>query len=112
MNPKDKNIFKGLAFLVVVCGLVVYAGLKVFGEPLRLVGALATGYAGLRLLVTCYKSFVKAPVDPATFGQWAVVTGCTGGMGQEFARRIAKKGMNLILVSRSQSKLETLQVNH
>lgn len=111
MNPKDKNIFKGLFFLIFVCSVIIYGGLKVFGEPLRLIGALASGYAGLRLLITCYKSFVRKPTNPAKFGKWAVVTGCTGGLGQTFVHSIAKKGMNLILISRSQSKLDALQVN-
>ena len=40
----------------------------------------------------------------------AVVTGCTGGLGQEFANRCAARGLNLVLISRSQSKLNNLSV--
>ncbi|KAJ9156385.1 Very-long-chain 3-oxoacyl-CoA reductase [Pleurostoma richardsiae] len=41
-------------------------------------------------------------------GTWAVVTGASDGLGKEFATQLAAKGFNLILVSRTQAKLETL----
>jgi len=43
------------------------------------------------------------------FGEWAVVTGCTGGIGREYALALAKKGMSMVLVSRSRQKLEELE---
>ena len=43
------------------------------------------------------------------FGEWAVVTGCTGGIGREYALGLAKKGMSMVLVSRSRQKLEELE---
>jgi len=42
------------------------------------------------------------------FGQWALVTGCTGGIGREYAVQLARKGMDMILVSRSRDKLDML----
>jgi 17beta-estradiol 17-dehydrogenase / very-long-chain 3-oxoacyl-CoA reductase len=41
-------------------------------------------------------------------GTWAVVTGASDGLGKEFASQLAAKGFNLVLVSRTQSKLDTL----
>lgn len=41
---------------------------------------------------------------------WAVVTGATDGIGLEFARQLAAKDYNLLLLSRSQEKLN--RVNH
>ncbi|KAK4935076.1 hypothetical protein LTR10_023808 [Elasticomyces elasticus] len=41
-------------------------------------------------------------------GSWAVVTGSSDGIGREYALQLAKKGFNLILVSRTASKLESL----
>ena len=41
-------------------------------------------------------------------GTWAVITGASDGLGKEFAYQIASKGFNLVLVSRTASKLETL----
>lgn len=41
-------------------------------------------------------------------GTWAVVTGASDGIGKEYAIQLAQKGFNLLLVSRTASKLETL----
>lgn len=41
-------------------------------------------------------------------GTWAVVTGASDGMGKEYALQLANKGFNLVLVSRTASKLVTL----
>lgn len=39
---------------------------------------------------------------------WAVVTGASDGIGAEFTRQLAKAGFNVLLVSRTQSKLDSL----
>jgi short-subunit dehydrogenase len=39
---------------------------------------------------------------------WALVTGASSGIGEQFARALARRKQNLILVARSQEKLETL----
>lgn len=41
-------------------------------------------------------------------GSWAVVTGASDGLGKEYAKQLAAKGFNIVLVSRTQSKLEAL----
>jgi short-subunit dehydrogenase len=38
----------------------------------------------------------------------ALITGASSGLGEEFARQLAAKGMDLILVARSKSKLEEM----
>ena len=43
------------------------------------------------------------------YGKWAVVTGCTQGIGKAYAYELAKRGMNLVLISRNQKKLEDLE---
>lgn len=82
----DNAIFSyvGLA----VCGVVA------FRIALVLLGAVYTW--GLRPR----KNFVKS------FGQWAVVTGATDGIGKAYAIELARAGMNVVLISRSADKLK------
>lgn len=37
-----------------------------------------------------------------------MVTGATDGIGKSYARQLAKQGFNIILISRTQAKLETV----
>ena len=39
------------------------------------------------------------------YGQWAVVTGCTDGIGKEYAKQLASQGLNVVLISRNVEKL-------
>ncbi|WP_407944316.1 SDR family NAD(P)-dependent oxidoreductase [Paenibacillus durus] len=41
-------------------------------------------------------------------GKWSLVTGASSGIGEQFARQLAKQGSHLVLVARSKSKLEEL----
>lgn len=45
-------------------------------------------------------------IDLRTQGKWAVVTGATDGLGKAFAKALAERGMDIVLVSRSLSKLK------
>ncbi|XP_055608099.1 hydroxysteroid dehydrogenase-like protein 1 [Uranotaenia lowii] len=42
---------------------------------------------------------------PVKYGPWAVVTGATDGIGKDYAENLAQKGMNIVLISRTESKL-------
>lgn len=45
-------------------------------------------------------------IDIRTQGKWAVVTGATDGLGKAYAKAFAKKGLDIVLISRSMSKLK------
>ena len=42
------------------------------------------------------------------YGPWALITGGSEGLGAEFARQLAARGMNLVLVARRPEVLQTL----
>jgi short-subunit dehydrogenase len=44
-------------------------------------------------------------VDKHKFGPWAVVAGASSGIGKEFARQLARSGLNVVLVARRESLL-------
>ncbi|KAM9817179.1 very-long-chain 3-oxoacyl-CoA reductase-B [Neosynchiropus ocellatus] len=45
-------------------------------------------------------------VTPAKLGKWAVVTGATDGIGKAYAEELARRGFAIVLVSRTQEKLD------
>lgn len=88
-----------------------------FTEPclcFSIFGKLAAGYLAFRILYKAWRMIVNYILSPTfdlatdvkTFGKWAVVTGATDGIGKVYAEEMARKGMNLVLISRTASKLE------
>ncbi|XP_065875352.1 very-long-chain 3-oxoacyl-CoA reductase 1-like [Euphorbia lathyris] len=54
-----------------------------------------------------YVMFLRPPKNlKETYGSWAIITGCTDGIGKFLSFELASKGLNLLLVGRNPSKLE------
>ncbi|KAK6472755.1 very-long-chain 3-oxoacyl-CoA reductase-B-like [Huso huso] len=79
--------------------------------PLYWLGALTAAWLSLRagsLLATGFRVWVLGngqQVGPQ-LGKWAVVTGATDGIGKAYAEELARRGMCVALISRSQEKLD------
>ncbi|XP_060644271.2 inactive hydroxysteroid dehydrogenase-like protein 1 [Anolis sagrei] len=85
-------------------------------ETLALVGAFYIAKTCLSLLGDAYTlirvHFVPRLLRKADFvklyGKWAIVTGCTSGIGKAYADELASCGVNVILISRNREKLEAV----
>ncbi|XP_034405475.1 very-long-chain 3-oxoacyl-CoA reductase [Cyclopterus lumpus] len=85
-----------------------------FNDALAIIGGFTVVFHLLRLAWRCwcgFRQFVLSElwhVDLKTFGQWAVVTGATAGIGKAYACELAQRGMDVVLVSRSDDKLQMI----
>ncbi|XP_011029598.1 PREDICTED: very-long-chain 3-oxoacyl-CoA reductase-like protein At1g24470 [Populus euphratica] len=60
------------------------------------------------LLKWVYATFLRPKNNLKDYGSWALITGATEGIGKAFAHQLAQKDLNLILVGRNPTKLETV----
>lgn len=73
-----------------------------------LIGALVFGNFIYGLFMFIYRHFFKRSLDlPMRYGRgsWALVTGAGDGIGAEFCKQLAELGFNIVLVSRTKSKM-------
>ncbi|KAG8930792.1 hypothetical protein FRC03_009791 [Tulasnella sp. 419] len=77
---------------------------------LAAIGSIAVAGFALNFLKFLFQTFITPGQSLKKFGAkqgaWAVITGATDGIGLEFADQLAKAGFNVLLVSRTKSKLE------
>ncbi|XP_062582426.1 very-long-chain 3-oxoacyl-CoA reductase-like [Saccostrea cucullata] len=73
-------------------------------------GLVAAFYLALKVafnVIKALKSLVFAgSTNFKKLGSWAVVTGSTDGIGKAYAQELARKGINIVLISRSEAKLQ------
>lgn len=75
------------------------------------VGLAVVLYASYRMAWWVWVTFLR-PINLKPYRgaqSWAVITGATDGIGLAFAKVLARHGLNLILVSRSQEKLDAVK---
>ncbi|NXO64755.1 HSDL1 protein, partial [Phainopepla nitens] len=85
-------------------------------EALAIVGAWYTVRKCVSLALNTYSALRLHVIPQLTgeidlikkYGKWAVVTGSTDGIGKAYAEELAKRGVNIILVSRNKEKLEAV----
>lgn len=80
------------------------------GLTLLALALLVLALSALRIVVGVlrfvYAYWLRPGRNLKYYGPWAVVTGCTDGIGKAYCTQLAKKGLNLVLISRTESKLQ------
>lgn len=56
--------------------------------------------------------YLGEPKDRPTlkerYGDWAAVTGSSDGIGKEYAKELARQGINVVLIARNEEKLQAV----
>ncbi|KAL4430884.1 hypothetical protein ABPG75_006140 [Micractinium tetrahymenae] len=80
------------------------------GATLLALGLLLLALTALRvaigLLGFVYSYWLRPERNLKRYGGWAVVTGATDGIGKAYCEQLARKGLNVVLISRTESKLQ------
>jgi len=102
-----------MATLLLTSGSSIYA-YTVSKNLTHAIGVLFTAYYLTNFIFFLLKSIAVYKFLPKQnlkkkYGEWAIVTGCTDGIGKAFAIELSKNyGLNIVLISRTQSKLDDL----
>eukprot|EP01062_Namystynia_karyoxenos_P008927 TRINITY_DN13155_c0_g1_i1.p2 TRINITY_DN13155_c0_g1~~TRINITY_DN13155_c0_g1_i1.p2 ORF type:complete len:350 (+),score=148.94 TRINITY_DN13155_c0_g1_i1:87-1052(+) len=78
-------------------------------HALAAVGLLVALRAVAAVAVGIYRKFLRGGKDLKKLGKWAIVTGATDGIGRAMANELARQGLSVVLMSRTQSKLDEAQ---
>merc|ERR1719382_728797 len=81
-------------------------------DPLRVIGACTVLFwlcKSGHVFSALYAFFFRKGMRLSRYGEWAVVTGATDGIGKAYAFELAKKGLSVLLLSRTPEKLQEVQ---
>ncbi|CAH1225027.1 HSD17B12 [Branchiostoma lanceolatum] len=87
------------------------------GSGLEAAGIVALAYVGIKVLWGVWQTIrlylLSGPLGLSLdfrnyAGRWAVVTGSTDGIGKAYADQLAARGLNIVLISRSEDKLKAV----
>jgi 17beta-estradiol 17-dehydrogenase / very-long-chain 3-oxoacyl-CoA reductase len=76
---------------------------------LILIGTFSAASLAVKVLSSTFNTFLRPGKNLKKLGRWAVVTGATDGIGKAYALKLAKKGMSVVLISRTEAKLKTVE---
>jgi len=90
--------------------------LQNYNSYFAFIGAISVSFVALKFVASVwsgFKAYVLSPMlglgaDLKSFGSWAVVTGSTDGIGKLYAFELARRGINVVLISRSADKLKVI----
>ncbi|XP_063786869.1 very-long-chain 3-oxoacyl-CoA reductase-B-like isoform X2 [Pseudophryne corroboree] len=83
-------------------------------QGVHLLGVLSLSYLVLKQSWKLLKGFGNHILsrwwrtDLKKYGGWAVVTGATDGIGKAYAEELARRGLNVVLISRTLKKLQSV----
>ncbi|KAL3810741.1 hypothetical protein ACHAXA_003351 [Cyclostephanos tholiformis] len=72
------------------------------------VGIAVVSKFAIGFLCALYRYLLRPSLDLTKFGKYAVVTGATDGIGRAYAVALSKRGMSLILISRTEARLKAV----
>lgn len=63
----------------------------------------------IRLLkIRYYDDAKNRPTIKERYGDWAAITGASDGIGKEYAKELARQGINVVLIARNEEKLKAV----
>lgn len=117
MDPKIRNLLIFVIPRIVIIGSFGYGCFYLINSPvysshltnnviLNVVALLTILILAWRTSLTIIRRLLIPAKHPLSYGNWAIITGSTAGIGEEFASHLHSMGMSLLLISRSEDKLQ------
>merc|ERR1719373_1442975 len=85
--------------------LMLYSALHTLG----VLGLLYLMVLAVRFIATLHSFFFRGGKRLRDFGKWVVVTGATDGIDKAYAFELARQGMSVLIVSRTEAKLQEIE---
>jgi len=90
----------------------ILESLQLCEAPVKILAGLGSfilAKAFLQFLGAVYRQFLRPGKNLVKLGKYAVITGATDGIGKAYALALAKKGMSIVLISRTEAKLQAVK---